>query len=125
MQLLVLWVEALQENAGDACMELFASVIPHFPPKKTPMGLPIASSVAASTLGPSPGIGDRYGIYTYSNPRHHLASWAGDRSQLRRSSSAILLGKNERRSPSARGTCPGSMEYISPFKYNILCYCVL
>lgn len=61
IKLLVLWLQALQENAGDACMELFASAVPHFPPQKTPMGLPLDSpSPSLSSLS----LCERYGTYS-------------------------------------------------------------
>lgn len=89
VQLLVLWVQALQENAGDPCMELFASLIPHFPPQKTPMGLPLNSPTASASGGISSGLGERYGVYSRAS-----ASWGlgSHQSHLHRSSSAILLG---------------------------------
>ena len=73
MKLLILWVQALQENTDDACLELFASAIPHFPPRKTPEGLPVvnpSASLPASlspTSGSAPsGLSDRYGVYVTS-----------------------------------------------------------
>ena len=61
IKLLVLWLQALQENAGDACMELFASAVPNFPPQKTPMGLPLDSpSPSLSSLS----LCERYGTYS-------------------------------------------------------------
>ena len=68
IKLLVLWVQALQENAGDACMELFASAIPYFPPEKTPMGLPTGSahSVTTPPLSSTGTLCERYGVYSTS-----------------------------------------------------------
>ena len=93
IKLLVLWLQALRENAGDASMELFASAIPHFPPRKTPLGLPAAppppppapqtppsppsSSSAPPSRSPSPApspynrstsssVTERYGAYSPS-----------------------------------------------------------
>ncbi len=80
LKLLVLWVQALQENAGDACMELFASAIPHFPPKKTPLGLPTDSlNLSTSSAG---GLCERYGVYSSS-------SVAGDIGELIPKSNSI------------------------------------
>ena len=84
-------------------MEQFASVIPHFPPQKTPMGMPQA--VPSLPGGPS-GLGERYGVYNMpsSNQRvlnHWGTSQGAYPSHLHRSSSAILLGSNS--SPSSRG----------------------
>ena len=85
MQLLLLWVQALQENAGDSCMELFASAIPLFPPQKTPMGLPLSSSTTA--LASSGGLGDRYGVYSTDSPNpESLSGWGRAESQYRHSS---------------------------------------
>ena len=65
LKLLVLWIQALQENAGDACMELFASAIPHFPPNKTPLGLP-TDSLDTPTFSAG-GLCERYGVYSSSS----------------------------------------------------------
>ncbi len=63
IKLLVLWLQALQENASDACMELFASAVPHFPPVKTPLGLPVGSPSPSPT--PSAlSLCERYGTYS-------------------------------------------------------------
>ena len=81
IKLLVLWLQALQDNCGDAPIELFASAVPYFPPKKTPLGLPDQSTPSTNYTGLT--LCDRYGIYsktksdsslitptsiTYSNP---------------------------------------------------------
>jgi hypothetical protein len=64
----VLWLQALQDHAGDASIELFASAIPNFPPNKTPQGLPME---AATPPNPSSNssltLCERYGRYSSSN----------------------------------------------------------
>ena len=58
-----MWLQALQDNAGDACIELFAAAIPHFPPKKTPLGLPDEASLTTATPS-SHSLCERYGPYS-------------------------------------------------------------
>ena len=71
LRLLTLWLQALQNNAGDASMQLFASAVPHFPPQKTPLGLPSfsspSSSSSSSSLHPhlsTHSLVERYGTYS-------------------------------------------------------------
>ena len=73
LRLLTLWLQALQNNAGDASMQLFASAVPHFPPQKTPLGLPSFSSPSSSSSAPSSSLHphlsthslvERYGTYS-------------------------------------------------------------
>jgi len=64
IRLLVLWIQALQENAGEACTELFASVVPHFPPDKTPLGLPVNRNLATPSK-----VQEYYGVYSNSPTR--------------------------------------------------------
>ncbi len=45
-------------------MELFASAIPHFPPEKTPLGLPTESVTTPTFSGG--GLCERYGMYSNS-----------------------------------------------------------
>ena len=68
----MLWLQALQENAGDAVIELFASAIPHFPPKKTPLGLPDDKPTYQPDHVPysSLSLCERYGIYSSDNSSH-------------------------------------------------------
>ena len=105
IKLLILWVQALQENANDACMELFASAIPHFPPRKTPEGLPLpnpSSSLPASlspTSGSAPsGLSDRYGVYT-SAKGGELSSYKYPSSMSLTTASASKGQLNCRRKP--------------------------
>ena len=56
-------LQALQDKAGDAVIELFASAIPYFPPKKTPLGLPDQSDPSLTTPSGST-LCDRYGVYS-------------------------------------------------------------
>ena len=84
LRLLTLWLQALQSNAGDASMQLFASAVPHFPPQKTPMGLPSPSS--SSSLHPHPSthsLVERYGTYSSSDGASYLSAY-------RRASSASV-----------------------------------
>ena len=84
LRLLTLWLQALQSNAGDASMQLFASSVPHFPPQKTPMGLPSPSS--SSSLHPHPSthsLVERYGTYSSSDGASYLSAY-------RRASSASV-----------------------------------
>ena len=60
IRLLILWIQALQENADDSCLELFKTAIPHFPPPLTPMGLPSSSS--NTCINPSV-LSSRFGSY--------------------------------------------------------------
>ena len=60
---MVLWLQALQDAAGDACIELLASAIPHFPPKKTPLGLPVEAT-PLTTPTSSQTLCERYGRYS-------------------------------------------------------------
>ena len=99
MQLLVLWAEALQENAGDPCMDLFASFIPYFPPHKTPMGLPLNTPSSSAAPGNhQSSLGERYGVYAQaSGSKGGVASWgvvSNHHAHLPHSSSAILLGSS-------------------------------
>ena len=49
-------------------MEIFASAVPHFPPRKTPMGLPAPANSAHSPAGATPSssssLSERYGTYS-------------------------------------------------------------
>ena len=63
IKLLVLWLQALQENAGDAAIELFASAVPRFPPSMTPDGLPGTSLCSSSSSNPT-SLCERYGVYS-------------------------------------------------------------
>ena len=63
IKLVVLWLQALQDAAGDACIELLASAIPHFPPKKTPLGLPVEAT-PLTTPTSSQTLCERYGRYS-------------------------------------------------------------
>ena len=63
IKLIVLWLQSLQDKAGDACIELLASAIPHFPPKKTPLGLPMETT-PLTTPTSSHSLCERYGRYS-------------------------------------------------------------
>ena len=92
-------MEALQENAGDPCMELFASAVPHFPLQKTPMGLPLASipphSASSSSSSPTSlgTLRERYSMYSSAQP------------------SPEFLGSGERTEPHGRHSSPSSSSY--------------
>ena len=69
LRLLTLWLHALQSNAGDASMQLFASAVPYFPPQKTPMGLPTPSPSSTPSCNRQPSslsLVERYGTYSSS-----------------------------------------------------------
>ena len=83
-------------------MELFASVVPDFPPQKTPMGLPLAVPAASGGVGSS--LGERYGVYSTPSTGRGVNSWGAapnGQVNLPRTSSVILLGSGG--SPSSRG----------------------
>ena len=84
LRVLILWLQALQNNAGDASMQLFASAVPHFPPQKTPLGLPSAPS--SSSFHPhlsTHSLVERYGTYSSRDGAGLLS---------RRASSASVCG---------------------------------
>ncbi len=72
IKLLVLWLQALQDNCGDAAIELFASAVPYFPPKKTPLGLPDQSTPSGNSSGLT--LCNRYGIYSKSKSDSSLTT---------------------------------------------------
>ena len=108
IRLLVLWVQALQENAGDACMELFASAIPFFPPEKTPMGLPTdpTSSVTTPPLPSTGTLCERYGVYSSTS--------------LPSSEAIGSLQRSQSSTTPVKGGCNVQLLYTTDFKRMVL-----
>ena len=79
-------------------MELFASAIPHFPPEKTPMGLPAPPTghTPSSAMPSSSGLCERYGVYSNTS----LSSQESGGSSGPLLSRAQSVGGN-----AARGVC--------------------
>ena len=89
-------------------MELFASAVPHFPPHKTPMGLPLTAPPSTThLLGSTLSLCERYGTYA-SPPNSSTAINPANTSSSSSSSTAPLI-----RTPS-NYSLPGPREVVTP-----------